>query len=110
MGHLHQFKIIAMVESMSIMPRLQAEINRIEDSLKEVKSEMNVLSVQLKDFDEKNVSGSEELSRLDTLKSNMEGCTSILLQHNRWNFIVNEAKNFMESGGKLSESADRLVL
>ena len=54
-----------------------------------------------------NLIGSEELSRLDTLKSNMEGCKSILLEHNRWNIIVNEAKNFMESGGKLSESADR---
>ena len=46
-----------MVESISIMPRLQSEISRIEDSLKEVKSEMNALSVQLKDFDEKNVAG-----------------------------------------------------
>ena len=54
-----------------------------------------------------NLIGSEELSRLDTLKSNMEGCKSILLEHNIWNIIVNEAKNFMESGGKLSESADR---
>ena len=34
---------------------------------------MNILSVQLKEFDAKNVSGSEELSRLDAIKTTLEG-------------------------------------
>lgn len=106
---MYRFVNAAMLDSMSQMPRINGEIAHIEDSLRTIQAEMNTLSVQLKEFDEKNVAGSEELSRLDTLKGNLEKCRETLLEHDRWNVLVSEAKSFMESGGKLSESADRLV-
>jgi archaellum component FlaC len=96
-----------MVEAISSIPRITSKISHIEDTLKNVQKEMAILSIQLREFDDKNVAGSEELSRLDTLKSNMENCRSILMEHSRWNSLVTEAKNFMESGGRLSDSADR---
>jgi hypothetical protein len=99
-----------MMDSMSQMPRINGEIAHIEDSLKTIQAEMNTLSVQLKEFDEKNVAGSEELSRLDTLKGNLEKCRDTLLEHDRWSVLVAEAKSFMENSGKLSESADRYLL
>lgn len=101
--------IVGMTEALTIMPKMLSEIKRTEDILNDVQNEMNTLSIQLKEFDDKNVAGSEELSRLDTLKSNMENCRSILMEHSRWGHLVAEAKTFMESGGKLSESADRSV-
>ena len=32
---------------------------------------------------------------------------NILVEHSRWDLLVTEAQNFMDSGGKLSETADR---
>ena len=55
------------------MPRIVTDITKAEDILKEINNEMNILSIQLKEFDEKNVSGSEELSRLDAIKTTLEG-------------------------------------
>jgi hypothetical protein len=97
-----------MVEAMTTMPRVTTEVNRIEDILKNVESEMQSLALQLKMFDQRNVSGVEDLSRLDTLKSNMEKCKATLEEHARWSQLVREAKNFLEGGGRLSESADRI--
>lgn len=97
-----------MVEAMSTMPRVTSEVSRIEDLLKNVESEMQSLALQLKMFDQRNVSGVEDLSRLDTLKSNMEKCKATLEEHARWSQLVREAKNFLESGGRLSDSADRI--
>ena len=71
---------------------------------------MNTLGAQLKAFDQRNVVGVEDLSRLDTLKSNIEKCKATLEEHARWSQLVREAKTFMESGGRLSDSADRLIL
>jgi hypothetical protein len=96
-----------MSESVTTMPKVVSEISRTEDILKEVQNEMDILTIQLKGFDDKNLSSSEELSRLDILKSNMENSRAILVEHSRWSSIVIEAKNFMESGGKLSDLADR---
>jgi hypothetical protein len=98
-----------MTEAVASMPKILQEIKRTEDFLREVEAEMALLSGQLKEFDEKHVAGSEELSRLDTLKNNMESCRSILMEHNRWNTLVGEARSFLESGGKLADSADRYV-
>lgn len=92
---------------MSSMPRTLTEIARLEDSLVAIDAEMQILSEQLKSFDQKNVAGVEDLSRLDTLKSNMEQCKATLAEHARWSMLVREAKSFLETGGLLTESADR---
>jgi len=98
-----------MVEATTIMPRILGEVSRIEDVLKSLESEMNTLAAQVKAFDQRNVVGVEDLSRLDTLKSNIEKCKATLEEHARWSQLVREAKTFMESGGRLSDSADRLI-
>ena len=98
-----------MVEAMGTMPRSLSEINRLEDQLKSVQDEMTSLSEQLALFDQKNVAGVEDLSRLDTLKTNMEKCKATLEEHARWSQVVREAKNFLEGGGRLSDSADRIA-
>ena len=77
----HYFNNVAMSEAMISMPRIVTDITKAEDILKEINNEMNILSIQLKEFDEKNVSGSEELSRLDAIKTTLEGkdtCIHIL--------------------------------
>ena len=53
-----------MVEATTIMPRILGEVSRIEDVLKSLESEMNTLAAQLKAFDQRNVVGVEDLSRL----------------------------------------------
>lgn len=98
-----------MVEAMGTMPRSLSEINRLEDQLKSVQDEMTSLSEQLALFDQKNVAGVEDLSRLDTLKTNMEKCKATLEEHARWSQVVREAKNFLEGGGRLADSADRIA-
>lgn len=97
----------AMVESMSTMPRILSEITKTEDQLRSIEAEMKSLSQQLNSFDQRNVVGVEDLSRLDTLKTNMERCKATLEEHARWSQLVREAKIIMEGGGRLSDSADR---
>lgn len=97
----------AMVESMSTMPRILSEISKTEDQLRTIEAEMKSLSQQLNSFDQRNVAGVEDLSRLDTLKTNMEKCKATLEEHARWSQLVREAKIIMEGGGRLSDSADR---
>ena len=97
-----------MLDAISTTPRLSSEINRIENLLKSFSDEMNDLSSQLRTFDQRNIVGVEDLSRLDTLKSNMQLSKSTLEEHVKWGRLVKEAKTFMEGGGRLSESADRL--
>lgn len=100
----------AMVESMSAMPRMVSEIARLEDQLHAVQNEMRSISDHIHSVDKKSVAGIEELSRLDHLKSNMEKCKSTLAEHARWNQIVREAKQLLEGGGILSETADRIEI
>ena len=57
---------------MTTMPRVLSDVARIEEVLKNIETEMQSLAVQLRTFDQRNVAGVEDLSRLDTLKSNME--------------------------------------
>lgn len=71
---------------------------------------MGRLAVQLAGFDERNASGVEDLVRLDVLKGNLERCKDVLEQHHRWNELLAESRQFIEGGGKLVESADRLEL
>jgi hypothetical protein len=97
-----------MVEAMTRMPRVLSDVARIEETLKNIEGEMQSLAMQLRTFDQRNVTGVEDLSRLDTLKSNMEKCKATLEEHARWSQVVREAKNFLESGGRLSDSADRI--
>eukprot|EP01038_Epipyxis_sp_PR26KG_P010065 gene10065-13525_t len=97
-----------MVETMSTIPRITSEISKLEEYLRSVEEEMSSLSNQLNNFDQRNVIGVEDLSRLDILKSNMERCKATLEEHARWSQLVREAKILLESGGKLSESADRI--
>lgn len=99
--------ITGMVEAMTTMPRVLSDIARIEETLKNVDSEMSSLASQLRAFDQKNVAGVENLSTLDTLKVNMEKCKATLEEHARWSQVVREANTFLESGGRLSDSADR---
>ena len=61
-----------MVDTMSAIPRVLNEVTRIEDILQNVNTEMSELAGQLKTFDNRNVQGVGDLSRLDTLKTNME--------------------------------------
>lgn len=96
-----------MTEAMSTMPRMVQSISRMQDTIASIEAEMANLASQLQDFDQRNVVGVEDLSRLDTLKTNMETCKATLEEHARWNQLVREARTIMESGGRLSESADR---
>ena len=98
-----------MVEAMSTMPRVLTEVSRIEEILRNVDGEMGNLALQLRTFDQRNVAGVEDLSRLDTLKGNMEKCKATLEEHARWSQLVREAKAFLEGGGRLSDSADRIA-
>ena len=61
-----------MVEAMTTMPRVLSDVARIEEVLKNIEEEMQSLAAQLRTFDQRNVAGVEDLSRLDTLKNNME--------------------------------------
>jgi methyl-accepting chemotaxis protein len=98
----------AMIESMSTMPRMITEINRLQDQLVSVQEEMKVISDHIHSVDERSVAGVEELSRLDHIKSNMEKCRATLEEHARWNQLVREARALLEGGGgELSETADR---
>ena len=99
-----------MVEAISTMPRMISEISRLEDTLHSIEAEMSNLASQLRALDNKNVAGIEDLSRLDTLKVNMENCKSTLEEHARWSQLVREAKTFLEGGGRLSDCADRYVI
>eukprot|EP01036_Dinobryon_divergens_P002946 gene2946-3875_t len=70
-----------MVDSMMTMPRVLAERSQIVDTIRSRNTEMNSLAEQLSAFDQRNVAGVEDLSRLDTLKSNMEKCKATLEEH-----------------------------
>lgn len=96
-----------MLDAMASMPRALSEINRMEEVLKNLDDELFKLSEQISTFDSKNAAGVEELSRLDTLKSNIETCKGTLEEHARWNQVVRESWALLESGGHLSETADR---
>ena len=92
---------------MTTMPKVLSDIARIEETLKNVDAEMTSLATQLSAFDQKNIAGVENLSRLDTLKGNMEKCKATLEEHARWSQLVREARTFLEGGGRLTDSADR---
>jgi len=96
----------AMVESISTIPRIVSEINRLEDQLKSVESEMQSISNHIHAVDKSSISGVEELSRLDHLKSNMERSKSTLEEHARWSQLVRKSKTLLEGGDMLSETAD----
>ena len=96
-----------MVDAIASMPRAVAEVSRMEDALRNVDTELLQLSSQLASFDDKNANAVEELSRLDTLKGNMETCKGTLEEHARWNQLVREAWLLLENGGRLSDAADR---
>jgi hypothetical protein len=98
-----------MTEAVALMPRTIAEIGRMQEVVGVLDREMSQLSSQLYEFDQRNISGVEDLSRLDTLKLNMERCRDTLEEHARWNQLVREAKTMMESGGHYSDCADRYV-
>ena len=98
-----------MVEAVAMMPRTLAEISKTQDVIKNLDAEMSELATQLYEFDQRSIGGVEDLSRLDTLKLNMEKCRATLEEHARWSQLVREAKAIMESGGRFSESADRYL-
>lgn len=98
----------AMVESMSTMPRMVAEVSRLEDQLQVIRHEMRKLSEHINAVDKRSIAGVEELSRLDGLKASMEVCRSTLEEHARWSQLVREARQLLENGGTLSETADRI--
>lgn len=100
----------SMIEAMTSIPRVTSDIQRLNDILSVLQREMIEISSQLYEFDQRNISGVEDLTRLDTLKLNMKKCQSILEEHTRWNTLVREAKNMMESGGHYSDTADRWVV
>jgi DNA repair exonuclease SbcCD ATPase subunit len=96
-----------MLDAIASMPRAMSEVHRMEEVLKNLDEELARLSEQIATFDTKNATGIEELSRLDTLKSNIETCKGTLEEHARWNQVVRESWALLESGGHLSETADR---
>jgi hypothetical protein len=99
-----------MVESMTTMPRMVSDIARLEDQLTVVQNEMRSISDHIHSVDKKSIVGIEELSRLDHLKGNMEKCKTTLEEHARWSHLEREAKQLLEGGGILSDTADRLVI
>lgn len=104
---IYFYDALGMVEAMTIMPRVISDVARIEESLRDMDAEMHSLAAQLRNFDQRNVAGVEDLSRLDTLKSNMERCRATLEEHAQWSQVVREARTLLESGGRLADSADR---
>jgi len=98
-----------MIDAVATMPRVLSEVARVEDILRSVDREMSELAGRLRTFDQRNVQGVLELSRLDTLKSNMERCKGGLEEHARWGQLVREAKAFLQGGGRLADSADRVA-
>lgn len=100
----------SMVESMSTMPRLLSDISKIEDQLKSTENEMKKLSLEIVTFDQRNVAGVEDLSRLDLMKTNIERCKATLEEHARWSMLVREAKSQLESGSNRSQTAERYML
>jgi len=98
-----------MVDAVATMPRVLSEVARVEDILRSVDREMSELAGRLRSFDQRNVHGVLELSRLDTLKSNMERCKGGLEEHARWGQLVREANAFLQGGGRLADSADRVA-
>lgn len=96
-----------MVDAITSMPRVAAEVGRMEEALRNVDTELLYLTNQLASFDDKNATAVEELSRLDTLKLNIETCKGTLEEHARWNQMVREAWLLLENGGRLSDAADR---
>jgi hypothetical protein len=99
----------AMMESMSTMPRMVSEINRLQEQLGSVQEEMKVISDHIHSVDDRSVAGVEELSKLDYIKTNMEKCRATLEEHARWSQLVREARTLLEGGGgELSETADRI--
>lgn len=98
-----------MMDAIASMPRAIAEVSRMEEALRNVDTELLFLTNQLASFDDKNATAVEELSRLDTLKVNIETCKGTLEEHARWNQMVREAWILLENGGRLSEAADRYV-
>lgn len=99
-----------MMDSVTVMPKTLAEIVKIQEIIQALDQEMAMLSTQLYEFDQRNISGVEDLSRLDTLKINMERCRATLEEHSRWNQLFREAKTMIENGGHLSETADKLEI
>ena len=99
-----------MLEIASSTPRIHHDLQRIEEHLKHLSTEMTSVHSQLLSLEQKNSSGIEQLYSLDTLKSNLEKSRDILQQHHTWNHLLNESKVFIEGSTKLSESADRLEL
>ncbi len=75
---------------------------------------MQRLTGQLRDFDNRNITGVEDLVRLDTCKSNMTRCRDMLKEHARWSQLVREAKAVVDglggaegrAMGRFSEAAD----
>ena len=96
-----------MMDAIASMPRAVAEISRMEEALRNVDTELLYLTNQMASFDDKNATAVEELSRLDTLKINIETCKGTLEEHARWNQMVREAWLLLENGGRLSDAADR---
>lgn len=96
-----------MVDAIAGMPRAVSEVARMEEALRSVDSELLILTNQMASFDDKNAAAVEELSRLDTLKINIEICRGTLEEHARWNQLVREAWLLLENGGRLSDAADR---
>jgi hypothetical protein len=98
----------AMVATVSTMPRLTSEIGTVENTLESMQNEMTALSKQLNTFDQRNVAGVEDLSRLHTLKTNMQKCQTTLEEHVQWSRVVTLARVHAESQGSPRESADHL--
>eukprot|EP01033_Poteriospumella_lacustris_P000178 gene178-119_t len=93
---------------MSSMPRMLGEIGRLEDQLRAVQREMETIENNVRLADKRGLTGLEDLSRLDHLKNNMDKCKATLEEYDQWNQIVREARQLLESGGVLSETADRI--
>lgn len=98
------------MDGIANIPKTLNEIVKIQEVIKSLDEEMANLSTQLYEFDQRNISGVEDLSRLDTLKLNMEKCRATLEEHSRWNQLFREATTMIESGGHLIETADKLEI
>lgn len=97
-----------MVETMLKIPRMLSEISQIEDVLHNIEETMANLNEQIATFDQRNIHGIDDLTRLDNLKTNMENCKSTLEEHARWSQLVRETKVLIEDGHNLSDAADRV--
>jgi acetolactate synthase small subunit len=98
----------AMVEAVTVMPRVVDEIERVEASVKSLQTSIAQLSNHIEGLESRRVTGVDDLSRLDILKRNMELCKVTLTEAARWAQHVRDARAALASHSNIKVAADKI--